>query len=74
MKKLALSLLAATAFVLATSASARADEFAEIASSPYTYWVPPPPGYYAAPPPYYYGPRPAPAYNGPGFFIHFHFH
>ncbi len=68
------------------AATARADEFDDIARNPNTYWVPPPQGYAAAPSPYYYGAPPPPAYYYPppppapppppvpGFFLHFHFH
>jgi hypothetical protein len=74
MKKLILSLLSAAALLVATSGTGRADEFSDIANSPYTYWVPAP-GYATAPPPYYYGPAPVRVYvGGPHFFFGFHFH
>ena len=76
MKKLVLCLLSATALLLATSGSGRADEFSAIANSPYTYWVPAPAYVAGSPPPYYYpGPPPGRVYiRGPRFFFGFRFH
>jgi hypothetical protein len=78
------SLMAALALFAAFAATARADEFSDLANSPRAYWVPasvtyapppgyyggPPPGYYGNPPPYYYAPPPPPV----GVFFHFHIH
>ncbi len=69
----------ATALVLlaACAATARADEFSDLAHSPNAYWVPPsvtyvpPPGYYGYPPPVYYYAPPPPAVR---FYFHFHSH
>jgi len=75
MKKLFLSLLSAVALLVAASGTGRADEFSDIANSPYTYWVPAP-AYVTAPPPYYYyGPPPVRVYvGGPHFYFGFRFH
>jgi len=61
----------------ALAATARADEFSDLAHSPNAYWVPPavvyapPPGYYGNPPPVYYYAPPPPAVR---FYFHFHSH
>jgi hypothetical protein len=71
-------------------APAPPDQFSQLETSPYVYWVPaptprvvyyyPPPGYYAGPPPpYYYGGAyyygpPRPVIYGPRFFFGFRFH
>jgi len=83
MKKRLVCLLPALALLFVSSVAAHADQFSEIQSCPFTYWVPaptpPPPGYVAGPPPpNYYGP-PLPGYYAPPppavrFFIGFHFH
>lgn len=79
-------LATALLFLAGLAATARADEFDDIANSPNTYWVPPSAGYVTAPGPSYYGGPPPPGYYYPppppapppipmpGFFIHFHFH
>jgi len=68
----------ALVLLLASSVTGRADQFTDIQNSPYTYWVPAPPGYVGAPPPYYYGPPPGTVVivppPPPRFFIGFHFH
>jgi hypothetical protein len=74
------SLAAALVLFAVVAATARADEFSDLANNPRAYWVPasvtyaPPPGYYGPPPPaYYYAPPPPRPVIG-GFFFHFHFH
>jgi hypothetical protein len=78
------SLAAALALLAAFAATARADEYSNLANSPNGYWVPAsatyapppgyyPPGYYGNPPPaYYYAPPPPPVVGG--IFFHFHVH
>ncbi len=66
MKKLLVCLVPALALLFLSTVAGRADEFSRIENSPYTYWVPAPPGYANAGPyqPGYYGPPP-PGYYGP---------
>ncbi len=76
MKTFMLGWLCVAAMLAGAMGPVRADEFSEIAKSPYTYWVPAPPGYVAGPPTYYYPAAPPVRIyvGGPHFFFGFHFH
>jgi len=73
-------LAAALIMLTGLAATARADEFSDLAHAPGAYWVPasvtyaPPPGYYGNPPPViFYAPGPPPP-PPVGIFFHFHIH